>query len=137
MPDINPWGTNISPFPDAHFTELGQPALSWNLMQNSMPYDSQDLQFDHLLDDSVYGIEKGTSIKTQSAKGRNVLEPADWQHISSADLKPHEAIKDSKILRKAAGRRHGRLNSETAKGARVMRHIRACLQCSILKTKVR
>jgi hypothetical protein len=62
-------------------------------------------------------------------------EQPNWMHISSTELKPHEAIKDLKQKRKA-GRRHGRLKPETAKHAREMRHLRACLPCVIMKMSV-
>jgi hypothetical protein len=62
-------------------------------------------------------------------------ERPNWLHMSSTEMKPHEAIKDIKQKRKV-GRRHGRLKPETAKHAREMRHLRACLPCVIMKMSV-
>jgi hypothetical protein len=61
--------------------------------------------------------------------------PAPWDNISSKEFKPNGSRKDVKVTRKA-GRRRGHLAPETAKKAQKMRHIRACLPCSILKITV-
>jgi hypothetical protein len=74
---------------------------------------------------------KSTATKEED----HVSEPNNWQHISSTEVKPHEAIKDVKQNRKY-GRRHGRLRPEIAKHAREMRHLRACLPCVIMKMTV-
>jgi hypothetical protein len=63
-------------------------------------------------------------------------QPLNWEHMSSKDLESRQAVKGPKHPRKAGGRRRGRLNPDTAKDAKEMRHLRACLPCSILKTKV-
>jgi hypothetical protein len=124
------------PLQDTHSVELTQPALSWNTTSNESFYNFEGLQLDQLKDDGLHEIGNATSMKTQPAEKRRVLEPSNWQHISSTELKPHESIKDNRAPRKTAGRRHGRLKPKTAKGAQEMRHIRACLPCSILKVKV-
>ena len=121
---------------ETHFTDTSRPALAWNIVSKESSYNSEDLQVTQSLNNNVNETENTTVMKTQPAKKRRLLEPMNWQHISSTELKPHEVIKDTRNLRKLAGRRHGRLNPETAKNAQEMRHIRACLPCSILKIKV-
>ncbi|KAE9378477.1 hypothetical protein N431DRAFT_528799 [Stipitochalara longipes BDJ] len=77
--------------------------------------------------------ENTMGVNSKITREDNLLsETMNWQHISSTELRPHEAIKDVKQKRKS-GRRYGRLKPETAKNAREMRHLRACLPCAIMK----
>jgi hypothetical protein len=125
------WGS-----PDTHSTDMGPPAVSCNIVSNGAFCDSENLRIDQFMDKGVQETENTRSTKTLPTKRRRLLEPTNWQHISSTECKPHEEITDVKHQRKTGGRRNGRLNAETAKNAQKMRHIRACLPCSILKIKV-
>ena len=109
------------------------------LIWDSMSYDTlhpESFQVRHYTPKGVLKNENATTITTTPAKEQNRLsESLKWQHISSTELKPHEVIKDIENPRKV-GRRHGRLNVETARNAQQMRHLRACLPCSIQKKRV-
>jgi hypothetical protein len=113
-----------------------QPPLNWDLTSGGVFYDPESLQPNlHIADDI---LENGSVINIETTpvmEQYGPSEPLKWEHMSSTNLKPHEVIKNVKPLRKA-GRRHGRLNPETAKGAQEMRNLRACLPCAILKIKV-
>jgi hypothetical protein len=128
--------SDIRRLQETHSTDTSQPALTWNIVSKESSYNLEDLQVNQPMNNSMNETENRTFMKTQLAKKRRLLEPMNWQHISSTELKPHEVIKDTRNPRKFAGRRHGRLNPDTAKNAQEMRHIRACLPCSILKIKV-
>ena len=121
---------------ETYSTNTNQPTLTWNMVSKESCYNLEGLQVNQFMNSSVNETENATVMNIEPTKKRRLLEPMNWQHISSTELKPHEVIKDTRNRRKFAGRRHGRLNPETAKNAQEMRHIRACLPCSILKIKV-
>lgn len=117
--------------------DFGQPPLGWDSELHGTFHAPDSLHAINNMTKDVLENEFTTTTKLTAALKKDWLpKPLDWEHISSTELKPHEAIKEVKYPRKTGGRRHGRLNPETAKHAQEMRHLRACLPCSILKIKV-
>jgi hypothetical protein len=115
--------------PDSLCTEAQPPPLQWELISSDRFHGS----------DKTKDISNKKNINTGNTaviieKGR-VPESLEWEHISSTELKPHEAIKKIKQPRKIT-RRQGPLNPETAKNAKRMRKTRACLPCKIQKRTV-
>ncbi|CZR53493.1 uncharacterized protein PAC_03372 [Phialocephala subalpina] len=123
-------------YPEDTSMTLVPPSLPPDALQDSTSHGPGSLHHHQATGEIMCEKENITGLKPKDAAVEEVLpeEATNWQHVSSSELKPHQVIKDVRQKRKHGGR-HGRLTPESAKNAREMRLLRACLPCVIMKRR--
>ncbi|KAF8853562.1 hypothetical protein BDZ45DRAFT_76216 [Acephala macrosclerotiorum] len=123
-------------YPEDTSMTLAPPSLLPDALQYGTSHGPGSLHHHQATGEIMCEKENSTGLKLKDIAVEEVLLEVEtnWQHVSSSELKPHQVIKDARQKRKLGGR-HGRLTPESAKNAREMRLLRACLPCVIMKRR--